>query len=130
MTGKKTVLIVDDIEDVREALALVLEDEGYNVVQAANGLQALQIMSSSQIDLLITDILMPEMDGTELSTEAKNKYPDLKIIAVSGGGRQSLEGKEYDQAGMSAKLAHMDHMLKKPFDPEDLINLLNQLFEH
>lgn len=124
---QRTILIVDDFEDVRESLAQILGDEGYTIFQASNGLEAIEVMTAGQIDLLITDILMPEMDGIELSTIARNQFPDLKMILISGGGRQGLLSGEYDYLGMTAKLTNIDHVLKKPFDPLEIIELVNRL---
>jgi CheY-like chemotaxis protein len=85
----RLVLLADDNEKLRRALAGVLEDAGYQVVQAGTGKEALAHLSSSEFDLFITDLMMPGMDGLQLLTELRRTDPDLPIIAMSGafGGR-------------------------------------------
>ena len=123
----KCILIVDDVKDIRESLALILEDEGYIIIQASNGLEALELLSVGQIDMMITDILMPEMDGIELSTQVRNEHPDIKIILISGGGRDVSSEGECDYLGMAKKLTGIAYVLKKPFQPIEMIDLVNQL---
>lgn len=130
MEKQKNILIVDDIKDVRESLALILEDEGYNTTHASNGLEAVKVLADSQIDIMITDILMPEMDGLELATRARNQFPELKIILISGGGRPAKNGNDYDYLDLTAKLTGITHVLKKPFKPLEIINLVHQLLDN
>ena len=81
----KLVLLADDNEKVRRALARVLEEEGYTIVEAASGKEALShLNSSTEFDLLITDLAMPDMDGLQVLTEVKRTDPDLPVIAMSG----------------------------------------------
>ena len=123
----KNILIVDDIDAVRKALALILEDEGYNILQASNGLEALNLLDNLDIDLIITDILMPEMDGIELVTEVNAKFPHQKIILISGGGRQIDNNSNFDYLGQASRLTGISHVLKKPFNPEEIIGLIDSL---
>lgn len=117
----KNILIVDDVEDVREGLSHVLQDEGYNVSTASNGVEALAELKTQSIDLVITDILMPEMDGMELVTKAKEFCSaDLKFILISGGGRK-LPGDDYDYLEVTKKLTGVNTLLKKPFKPDELL---------
>ena len=125
----KCILIVDDSKDIRESLALILEDEGYITLQASNGLDAMKLMTDCQIDLLITDILMPQMDGIELSTKARKQFPELEIILMSGGGRQITNKNEYDYLGLTKHLTGINHLLKKPFQPLEMITLVDQLIK-
>jgi YesN/AraC family two-component response regulator len=83
------ILLIDDNYMLREALTRVLAEAGYEVNTAANGRLALQLFQSLVFDLVITDIVMPEMDGLEFIQEMKQYYPQVKIIAISGGGRCS-----------------------------------------
>lgn len=127
MSNKKNnILVVDDVKDVREELSNILQDEGYNVITASNGIEALQVLKAQQIDLLITDILMPEMDGIELVDKAKELYlPDLQYILISGGGRK-LAG-DYDYLDVTKKLTGVSTLLKKPFKPDELIEMVINL---
>ncbi len=79
------ILIIDDDSLVRDALVLMLEHEGHIVVEAANGRDAIRIFRECQPDLVITDIIMPEMEGFETIRELRNTAAELKIIAISGG---------------------------------------------
>jgi len=80
------ILIVDDDEDVRKLMGLVLQEAGHHVVSTANGKDAGIIHQESSIDLMITDILMPDCDGIEVIRAIRRSAPHLKIIAISGGG--------------------------------------------
>ena len=65
---------------------MILESAGHSVVAAVDGIEAPKIMASKDIDVVITDLLMPERDGIEFITEIRKKYPGVKIVAMSGGG--------------------------------------------
>ena len=80
------ILLADDNEKLRRSVADILQDEGYSVVEAATGQQALAEVrwARQQFDLLITDLSMPEMDGLQLLTEIKRTDPGLPVIAMSG----------------------------------------------
>ena len=81
-----SILIVDDESGIRELLGMILESAGFTVVAAGDGIEAPKIMASKHIDIVITDLLMPERDGIEFITEIRQKFPDVKIVAMSGGG--------------------------------------------
>ncbi len=81
------ILIVDDDGSIRALLREVLEEEGYQVGEAADGKQGVLRYREDPADLVITDILMPEKDGVELIMELQESFPEVKIIAMSGGGR-------------------------------------------
>ena len=81
------ILVVDDEEIIRFTLRQMLEKAGHEVVEAANGLEALKSFEELEVDLVITDIIMPEKEGIETIVELLRRRPELKIIAVSGGGR-------------------------------------------
>lgn len=79
------ILLVDDDDDVRETAADMLEELGYEVVQASSGLRALEILAERpELEVMVTDIRMPGMSGLELSDLAGCRCKDLKIILVSG----------------------------------------------
>lgn len=120
----KSILVVDDVEDVRELLTLVLREEGYEVHTADNGANALTVLNNTHIDLAVTDILMPEMDGIEFITEASIQQPDLKFIIISGGSRTPVS--EFDYLSITQKITGVKNVLKKPFNPEDLIHLIEE----
>lgn len=125
--NKKTVLVVDDVKELRQELAYVLEDAGYDVHQADNGLLALDILKQTPVDLLITDILMPSMDGIELVAQVKKRFSDMKIILISGGGRQPNRDKQYDYLLATKRLSGVQDVLKKPFSDQVLLDLSERL---
>ncbi len=128
MDRKLSILIVDDVEDVRDALAMVLSEEGYAVTTAFNGNEALKELRNNTFDLVVTDILMPEKDGIEFVAEAKNLYPQLKYILISGGGRSTGSGSVLDYLEISERLTGIKQILKKPFKPEELLTLIKDMF--
>lgn len=81
------VLVVDDDASVRALLRTILEEEGHRVDEAVDGKQGVAHYTRTPLDLVITDVLMPEKDGVELIMELQAHFPDVKIIAMSGGGR-------------------------------------------
>jgi CheY-like chemotaxis protein len=84
--GSETILLVDDEEGVRKLESAVLHNGGYTVIEAANGLVALTIYekNSHKIDLVVTDVVMPQMNGFELGVRLAEKNPDLRVLYVSG----------------------------------------------
>lgn len=80
------VLVVDDAADVRETIAAIFEDLGFEVIQAGGGRDALGVLADREVELtlLFTDVQMPGIDGPTLATEARKLRPDLKVIFTSG----------------------------------------------
>ncbi|MCK5652079.1 MAG: response regulator [Gemmatimonadetes bacterium] len=85
------ILIVDDEISDRILKYSILEDAGHELIAAADGRAALSLYHGQPIDLVITDILMPKLDGLELIYEIRQSYPDARIIAVSGVSRDDLK---------------------------------------
>ena len=125
----KTILIVDDVDDIREGLSFILEDQGYLVEQANNGVTALCILRTKKIDLLVTDILMPDMDGIELIQQVRDNFSRLPFILISGGGRQLETDSNFNYLDSAKKLTGAKHILKKPFRAEELITVVNELLQ-
>ncbi|MBN1596528.1 response regulator [candidate division FCPU426 bacterium] len=115
---EKTLLIVDDQEGIRTALHFLLEDSGYIVITAEDGREAVKIIQKQPVDLVITDILMPEMDGLELITFLRKYNPNLPCIAISAGDPNFLKVGQYLGA---------DRILEKPFSKDQLKNLITDL---
>ena len=126
MTGQNgpnmRILLVDDEDMVRELFRNVLTDAGYEVMGATNGIEALKILEDQSVDLVITDILMPEKEGVETITEIKQKYPDMRVIAISGGGRV-----KYFMPLVIAAKAGADRALHKPIEPDDLLKAVREV---
>jgi len=110
------ILVVDDEEDMRTTLAILLEAEGYSVVTAMNGHGAVERITQEPIDLVVSDIRMPDMDGIELLREVKTRNPLLPVVMVTGYGSAEL-------AVESMKLGAFDY-LQKPFDNERLYEVV------
>lgn len=118
----KKILIIDDEEFIRYALARILSQAGYEVFEASNGADALYMDVIPELDLVITDLLMPEQDGLGVIMEMKKKAPDTKLIAISGGGKTGNR----DFLPTAAKLgAHAT--LSKPFESEELLEVIDTL---
>ena len=111
------ILVVDDDEELRRGVSQYLRRVGHQVDEAANGLLAMRIVEEHPVDLVLTDINMPEMSGIELLTELTTRCHDARIIAMSGGGLIPAQELLTD-AGL---LGAID-VLPKPFS-------LPQLFE-
>ena len=96
LTGTETILLVEDEEAVRGFSARALRKRGYEVFEAGTGVQALEVMNEveGRIDLVVSDVMMPEMDGPTMAREMRRAKPDLKIIFVSGFAREVLDQEE------------------------------------
>lgn len=118
----KHILIIDDDVDYRKYLNEVLSKEGFFVEMADSASEALEEIKSVSPDLIITDIIMPEIDGFEVIRKIKGQFPFIKIIAISGGGRV----KPSVYLGMAEKLK-ADSILQKPFKKDALLEKINYL---
>ncbi len=120
----KHILLIDDDELVRFALNMALEMAGFKVTQATHGADPIvtSTLNSQQVDLVISDIIMPEKEGIELLIELRQQHPQLPVICISGGGR--LSGTDYL---VSAEKLGAQAIFRKPLDEEQLIAKINEL---
>lgn len=95
---------------------------GYTAFEANDGKQALEVLGKHPVDLLMTDILMPDVDGLELIMAARRKHPDLKVIAMSGGGRTTAEV----LINIARRLG-VQRTLEKPFELGQLLQVVEEL---
>jgi YesN/AraC family two-component response regulator len=117
-----SILIIDDDAQILKMLRQILERESYDVTEAFNGKQGLRLYRKNPTDLVITDIIMPEKEGIEIIIELKRDYPDVKIIAISGGGRINPE----DYLDIAKRLgAH--RIFTKPVERKELLNAVREL---
>ena len=116
------IIIIDDNVYILDMLKQTLEREGYEVVEASNGNEGIRLYRENLADLIITDILMPKKEGLETIMELKRDFPDVKIIAISGGGR--ISPKEY--LSMAKKLGAR-HTFSKPVEREKLLAAVREL---
>jgi len=117
-----SILIIEDDIDLRRMLLRLLEREHYIIFEAGNGLEALNILYQYIPDLIITDIIMPDQDGIGTINTLRQKYPYIKIIAISGGGR--MISKDYLKI---AKMLGAHHVMQKPFDNQELLDKIKEL---
>jgi len=119
---KARILIMDDDAQIREMLRQLLERAGYEVAEAPDGRQGIRLYRQAPADLVITDIIMPEKEGLETIRELLRDFPDVKILAISGGGRVLAD--EYLRL---AKQFGAERTLAKPFDQKELLEAVHEL---
>lgn len=117
-----TILLIDDDVMLRTALRIFLKKSGYDVVDASDGREGLAAYRAGRFELVVTDMVMPGMEGVETIRELRKLDPRLPIIAISGGGR----GAAGDYLSY-AKLFGASLMLEKPLEPEKLLAAIVQL---
>lgn len=114
------VLIVDDEENTRIGLSKLLSQNGYQTQAAADGLEALECLGQENIDLVITDISMPGMNGLDFLYELRKLYPEVKVVMMTAYGG-------VDSYLNSMNLGAFDY-LNKPVKLRDLIAILERIF--
>lgn len=120
----KNILLIDDDNDFRSMLRKLLEKSKYRVFDAPSGILAMNIIRENHIDLVVTDIIMPDMDGIETIMKIRSQYPRVKMIAVSGGGR--IGPTDYLNAARALGAAKV---LTKPFPNEELLNSISEILK-
>ena len=117
------ILVIDDDAAVRKFISTALKTEHYTVFEADNGKTGLMILQiQHDISVIITDLIMPEMEGIETIIEVRQKYPAIKILAISGGGKVSPENYL-----VLANAFGANNTLKKPFSRQELIKVIGNL---
>lgn len=126
------VLIIDDEKDVRIVLKEVLQRAGYDTTVAADAREGLEKLESDGADLVITDVIMPGIDGVATVERIRENHPDMPIIVISGGG--NVAPMEYEPGAistsaylLSATNAGADRTLTKPFERQELVNAVQDL---
>ena len=117
------ILVIEDVRVERKILKQWLEEAGYEVIEAANGVEGLARYHEDLPDLVITDIVMPEKEGIELMIDLVKAAPDLKIFAMSGAGKNKIG--EYLPL---AKCVGAIRTFNKPIDKLELLNAIASLF--
>ncbi len=116
----KTILIVDDEQDTLDFLSYVLPKRNYNVITVDNGFDALQTIREQHVDLVLSDIAMPDMDGYELYSQIRNFDDTIPVMMMTGFG--------YDpnHVLVKAKKDGLHDIIFKPFDVDDLIHMIKK----
>lgn len=123
--GKKKILVVDDTASVRKFIRLLLEKANYEVCEACDGEEGIEIYKKSDdIDLIITDIYMPKKTGLELVVELREDYKDIKIIVLSDGGENNFS----NELGVCEALG-ATYFIKKDLVIDELLKLVNEIFQ-
>lgn len=119
--GRETVLVVEDEEAVRRLVHTALEQNGYRVLIAADGVEALKLISShtGPLDLLITDLAMPGMSGTELARKVTERLPGMEVLYISGYAEELRQSGEIEEA----------RFLQKPFTPQALARKVREILD-
>jgi two-component system response regulator (stage 0 sporulation protein F) len=118
-----TILVIDDETSIRNLLREVLEQAGHRVMEANDGREALNLYQKDRADLVIMDLLMPEVDGLEATLQMTREYLDTKIIAMTGaqGERNFLD---------VAKLFGACRTFEKPFDLQHMLHAVQEELAH
>jgi CheY-like chemotaxis protein len=109
--GCERILLVEDEPGVREITARMLTGQGYEVIVAAEPKQAIELASEVDFDLLLTDVVLPDLDGRRLAAELRSRKPDLPVVFISGYPRDGLDEGDLDQG---------TRFLQKPYSAGDL----------
>jgi CheY-like chemotaxis protein len=120
--GGSRVLVIDNDEQLRSTLCSALIAAGHEVAAAANGNQALHVLDTRAVDIAVVDIVMPDRTGLEILGELKTYYPDVRILAISGNGRDDRP----DFLGLARRMG-ADASLAMPFLPRELIAAVQRL---
>ncbi len=121
LTGGGTVLLVEDEDPVRLFGARALRSKGYKVIEASNGEVALELLREERFDLLITDMIMPHVNGATVITAARKAYPEMPVICISG----------YTEESMAKEMHNIKNLkfLAKPFSLKDLAGMVKNAMD-
>lgn len=118
------VLIMDDEEPMRDVMRTILEEDGHDVQEAANGAVGLDMYRAQPADVVVTDLIMPEKDGIETIRDLRREFPNVKIIAISGRGGVGIK------ANLErARLIGADVAIQKPCGPSEIRDAVRVLAE-
>jgi CheY-like chemotaxis protein len=116
----KKILVTDDNVMMRKLIIHMFRNEPYEFVEACNGRDCLKILENNAFDLVITDIIMPEMEGIEMIIRAKRLYPEIKIIAISGSKPYYL---------YMAKKLGIEGVFTKPLNHHKFVSMVNNILK-
>jgi PAS domain S-box-containing protein len=122
ITGR--ILLIDDESEIRKLFIKKLAGRGYEIIEACDGKEGIKLYHETRPDLVITDLVMPEKEGLETITELKREFPNVKIIAISGGGRNIP-----DAYLKIAENLNADRTFTKPIDWPEMIKAVRELLK-
>ena len=111
-----SILVVEDLEAVRELICLILEEDGYHVESASNGKEGLELFSAKHFDMVVTDLLMPVMSGSDMGEKMKRINKNIPIVLLTAWMM------EYTESEVRSK--GIDYVVKKPFSEDQLRQLV------
>ncbi len=123
---KLEILVIDDDMEFSDPLCKMLSRQGYEVQSAANGKDGLDLFKEHQADLVIADVVLPDRDGLHVILDLQKLLPNVKIIAVSGGGH-CASGEEYLEN--IELLCNVEHTLAKPFHRNKLFEIIHEMLD-
>ena len=113
-----TILVVDDVETVLKATSRMLELEGYRVLTARDGIEALEVLERTPVHAVLSDLRMPRMDGDALAAELAARWPAIGIVFMTG----------YSESALRKDLP--GPLVQKPFDVADVVGALRRVLRH
>jgi DNA-binding NtrC family response regulator len=119
MKYELTILIVDDEPGIIDVIGEILTNTGYDVTTARDARQAFDFLSRNKVDLILCDIVMPDMDGHELLRKVKQQYPDIGVIMMTGHGNAELVRKSVQHGA--------DEYITKPLRAEELNSIIERV---
>jgi CheY-like chemotaxis protein len=121
LTGREHILIVDDEVALSDLAAEILGDQGYKTTTLHSAVDALKFLETHSVDLVLTDIVMPEMDGYVFASTILDKYPTMKI--------QLMSGYSSNQTKSMVSQVLLDNIIRKPFQPKELLEKVRRLLD-
>jgi response regulator RpfG family c-di-GMP phosphodiesterase len=123
-TTKRTILVVDDDADLLKVALRVLKLHGYEAIGATSCEDAAALIDQHAVDMLLTDVNMPDMQGDELAARLTESHPDLRILFTSGNPDRVLQ----PAAGDAASTIERKHFIEKPYAMSDLARRVEEVF--
>ena len=117
------ILFIDDDEQTLDLFGQILKGAGHEVIMARDGVTGIALYLKNPTDLIITDIMMPVKDGMEVISELKRDFPQVKIIAISGTGREERREFFFDVS----RILGAKRTFEKPIDPAELLQAIREL---
>lgn len=122
---KNSIIIIEDDIELCEELKQILEDEGFSIITANNGLDGLNLIKNNRFDLVLLDLKMPEINGLEILKSVKKNYKQLKVIIMTARMKIDIEENKEKNDNEEIILKLADKVIQKPFSIIDLIKSIN-----